>query len=60
MQKLEVINLALNESITFDSVGNIEQDILLSHIDGLGHPRSNFSKISTELIKMDVIVKIAY
>lgn len=46
MQKLEVINLALNESIVFDSVGNPEQDILLSHIDGLGHPRSNFTKKS--------------
>lgn len=48
MQKLEVINLALNESIVFDSVGNPEQDILLSHIEGLGHPRSNKSKVSTE------------
>lgn len=38
MQKLEVINLALNESIIFDSVGNPEEDILLSHIEGLGHP----------------------
>jgi hypothetical protein len=46
MQKLEVINLALNESIVFDSVGKTEQDILLSHIDGLGHPRSNFTKKS--------------
>lgn len=46
MQKLKVINLALNESILFDSVGNIEEDILLSHIEGLGHPRSNFSKKS--------------
>lgn len=39
MQKLRVINLALNEEIVFDSVGNIEEDILLSHIEGLGHPR---------------------
>ena len=46
MQKLEVINLALNESITFNNVGNIEEDILLSHIDGLGHPRSNIPKIT--------------
>lgn len=46
MQKLEVINLALNESVVFDSVGNPEQDILLSHIEGLGHPRSNFAKKS--------------
>ena len=48
MQKLEVINLALNESFIFDSVGNLEEDILLSHIEGLGHPRSNKSKVSTE------------
>nr|DAP65911.1 MAG TPA: hypothetical protein [Caudoviricetes sp.] len=44
MQKLEIINLALNENIIFDSVGNPEEDILLSHIEGLGHPRSNFTK----------------
>lgn len=44
MQKLEVINLALNENIIFDSVGNLEEDILLSHIEGLGHPRSYFTK----------------
>lgn len=48
MQKLEIINLALNESVVFDSVGNLEEDILLSHIEGLGHPRSNKSKVSTE------------
>lgn len=46
MQKLEVTNLALNEKVIFDSVGDIEEDILLSHIEGLGHPRSNFSKKS--------------
>lgn len=46
MQKLEVINLALNESIVFDSVGKPEEDILLSHIEGLGHPRGNFTKKS--------------
>lgn len=44
MQKLEVINLALNENIVFDSVGNLEEDVLLSHIEGLGHPRSYFTK----------------
>lgn len=44
MQKLEVINLALNESLLFNSVGNPNEDILLSHIEGLGHPRSNFTK----------------
>ncbi len=48
MQKLEITNLALNESIEFSSVGNAEEDILLSHIEGLGHPRSNKSKITTE------------
>ena len=46
MQKLEVINLALNEKILFDSIGNIEEDILLSHIEGLGHPRGNITKKS--------------
>ena len=46
MQKLEVMNLALNESVIFDSVGNSEEDILLSHIEGLGHPRSHFTKKS--------------
>lgn len=44
MQKLEVINMALNESITFDSVGSLEEDILLSHIEGLGHPGSTSQK----------------
>ena len=48
MQKLEIMNLALNESVVFDSVGNLEEDILLSHIEGLGHSRSNKSKVSTE------------
>lgn len=46
MQKLRVVNLALNEEIIFDSVGNANEDILLSHIEGLGHPRSYFSKKS--------------
>jgi len=44
MQKLEVINLALNESVIFDSVGNLEEDILLSHIEGLGHPGATSQK----------------
>ncbi len=44
MQKLEVINLGLNEKITFDSIGNIEEDILLSHIEGLGHPGATSQK----------------
>lgn len=60
MQRLEVINLALNESVIFDSVGNFEKDVLLSHIEGLGLPRGHKSKITTELIKMVVIVKIFY
>lgn len=46
MQKLEVINLALNESVIFDSVGNPDEDILLSHIEGLGHPRRHKSEIT--------------
>lgn len=44
MQKLRVVNLALNEEITFDSVGTFEQDILLSHIEGLGHPGATSQK----------------
>lgn len=44
MQKLEVINLALNESVVFNSVGNINEDILLSHIEGLGHPGATSQK----------------
>ncbi len=44
MQKLEIINLALNESVIFDSVGNINEDILLAHIEGLGHPGSSSQK----------------
>lgn len=44
MQKLRVINLALNEEVTFNSVGNVNEDILLSHIEGLGHPRRKQSK----------------
>lgn len=48
MQKLRVVNLGLNEEIVFDSVGNPEEDILLSHIEGLGHPRSYFTKIAAE------------
>ena len=44
MQRLEVINLALNESIVFDSTGNYEEDILLSHIEGIGHPGGTSQK----------------
>ena len=46
MQRLKVINLGLNEEITFDSFKGISEDIILSHIEGLGHPRSNISKKS--------------
>lgn len=44
MQKLKVINLALNESVTFDSIGNPNEDILSSHIEGLGHPGATSQK----------------
>lgn len=44
MQKLKVINLGLKESLLFDNHGGINEDIILSHIEGLGHPRSNFTK----------------
>ena len=44
MQRLEIINLALNESIIFDSSGTPEEDILLSHIEGLGHPGATSQK----------------
>lgn len=44
MQKLRVINLALNEEITFDSIGNQAEDILLSHIEGVGHPGATSQK----------------
>ena len=36
MQKLRVINLGLNEDVTFDMSG----DVLLSHIEGLGIPET--------------------
>lgn len=44
MQRIQVINLALNESITFDSIGNMNEDILLSHVEGLGHPGATSQK----------------
>ena len=44
MQKLEIVNLGLNESILLnDKRGDIE-DILLSHIEGLGHPGATSQK----------------
>lgn len=47
MQKLKVINLGLNEEITFDMTG----DILLSHIEGLGIP--DVSAERTQAVKQD-------
>ena len=44
MQRLKVLNLGLNEEITFDSFGGISEDILLSHIEGLGHPGATSQK----------------
>lgn len=44
MQRLKITNLALNESITFDKNGNVNEDILLSHIEGLGHPGATSQK----------------
>lgn len=44
MQRLEVINLALNEKVIFDSYGGLEEDILLSHIEGIGHPGATSQK----------------
>lgn len=44
MQRLRVLNLGLNEEITFDNVGGISEDILLSHIEGLGHPGATSQK----------------
>lgn len=39
MQRLRVVNLALMEEVVFDSCGRENEDILLSHIEGLGYPR---------------------
>ena len=44
MQRLEIVNLALNEKIVFDSYGGADEDILLSHIEGLGHPGATSQK----------------
>lgn len=44
MQRLRVLNLGLNEEITFDNVGGVSEDILLSHIEGLGHPGATSQK----------------
>lgn len=72
MQKLRVINLALNEEIVFNSIGNPQEDILLSHIEGLGHPgatsqksqgvnqdgcNSEDSLLEPRVIKLDVTIR---
>ena len=44
MQKLEVINLGLNESILLNDKGGNTEDIFLSHIEGLGHPGATSQK----------------
>lgn len=44
MQKLEIINLGLNESLLLNDRGGEEEDILLSHIEGLGHPGATSKK----------------
>ena len=44
MQKLEIINLGLNESLLLSNVGGDKEDILLSHIEGLGHPGATSQK----------------
>lgn len=44
MQKLEVINLGLNESILLNDKGGNTEDIFLSHIEGLGHPGATSRK----------------
>lgn len=72
MQKLEVINLALGEKIVFDSVGSENEDILLSHIEGLGIPSATSQKsqgiaqdgcdaedtlLDTRVIKLDTTIR---
>ena len=44
MQRLKVVNLGLNEEIVFDSIGSPDEDILLTHIEGLGHPGATSQK----------------
>ena len=44
MQKLEIVNLGLNESILLNDKGGETEDILLSHIEGLGHPGATSQK----------------
>ena len=44
MQKLEIVNLGLNESLLLNDRGGETEDVLLSHIDGLGHPGATSQK----------------
>lgn len=45
MQRLKVVNLGLNEQITFDMSG----DVLLSHIEGLGIPETTQERTQAPL-----------
>ena len=44
MQKLEIVNLGLNESLLLNDRGGETEDVLLSHIDGLGRPGATSQK----------------
>ena len=44
MQKLEIVNLGLKESLLLNYTGEDTEDILLSHIEGLGHPGATSQK----------------
>ena len=44
MQKLEIINLGLKENLILSNVGGDTEDILLSHIEGLGLPGATSQK----------------
>ncbi len=44
MQKLEIVNLGLKESLLLNYTGRDTEDILLSHIEGLGHPGATSQK----------------
>lgn len=44
MQKLEIVNLGLKESLLLNYTGGDTEDILLSHIEGLGHPGATSQK----------------
>lgn len=72
MQKLEVINLGLNENLILNNVGGDTEDILLSHIEGLGHPGATSQKsqgvvqdgsnaedalLNNRVIKVDITIR---